>query len=130
MLDERPWTTSATPAVRRDGLDLAQGAGAETAYAAAMIAEPELARRLGPGLLTLYGVGTTIGAGIYVLIGEVAGLAGYWTPVAFVLAGLAAAASATSPGITSTATPCFWIAVRMAISMARGIWAGLDTLSQ
>jgi len=56
--------------------------------------QTELARRIGPVLLTLYGVGTTIGAGIYVLIGEVAALAGAWTAYSFlgaaVLAGLTA----------------------------------------
>ncbi len=34
----------------------------------------------------LYGLGVTVGAGIYVLIGAAAGLAGYATPLAFVLA--------------------------------------------
>ena len=33
----------------------------------------ELKRSLGPVSLTLYGVGVTLGAGIYVLIGETAG---------------------------------------------------------
>ena len=35
-----------------------------------------LRRRLGLPLLVLYGTGITVGAGIYVLIGEVAGHAG------------------------------------------------------
>ena len=61
-----------------------------------MTIEPELSRRLGPGLLTLYGVGTTIGAGIYVLIGEVAARAGAWTPFTFLLAALLAGATALS----------------------------------
>lgn len=61
-----------------------------------MTDQTELARRLGPGLLTLYGVGTTIGAGIYVLIGEVAARAGVWTPYAFLLAALLAGATALS----------------------------------
>jgi len=38
--------------------------------------------------LVLYGLGTTIGAGIFVLIGQVTGLAGAWTPLAFILAAL------------------------------------------
>ncbi len=46
----------------------------------------ELKRSLGPVSLTLYGVGVTLGAGIYVLIGETAGYAGSLTPVAFMLA--------------------------------------------
>lgn len=61
-----------------------------------METETQLARRLGPGLLTLYGVGTTIGAGIYVLIGEVALRAGAWTPVSFLLAAVLAGLTALS----------------------------------
>lgn len=64
-----------------------------------------LKRRVGFWLLTLYGVGVMVGAGVYVLIGEVAGLAGYWTPVAFVLAGMAAAATAASYAELSTRLP-------------------------
>ena len=48
---------------------------------------PALKRRLGFGLLTLYGVGVMVGAGIYVLIGAVAGEVGEWSPLAFVIAG-------------------------------------------
>jgi len=47
-----------------------------------------LQRRLGLPLLVLYGVGTTIGAGIYVLIGEVAAHAGMHAPLSFVIAAI------------------------------------------
>src|SRR6185369_10509502 len=47
-----------------------------------------LRRRLNLALLTLYGIGVTIGAGIYVLIGPVAGHAGVHAPLAFVLAAI------------------------------------------
>lgn len=47
-----------------------------------------LQRRLGLPLLVLYGTGTTIGAGIYVLIGEVSASAGMYAPVSFVIAGI------------------------------------------
>ncbi|MEM7742548.1 MAG: APC family permease [Pseudomonadota bacterium] len=56
--------------------------------------EPTLKRRLGFGLLTLYGVGVMIGAGIYVLVGQVAGQTGEWAPATFLLAGLIAAPTA------------------------------------
>ncbi len=55
-----------------------------------------LKRRLGLGLLTLYGIGVMIGAGIYVLIGAVAGEAGSYAPLAFVIAGIIAAPTAVS----------------------------------
>lgn len=56
----------------------------------------ELKRRIGPRLLTAYGVGVMVGAGIYVLVGAVAGEAGLWAPVAFLLAGLIAAPTSLS----------------------------------
>lgn len=65
----------------------------------------ELKRRLGPVLLTAYGVGVMVGAGIYVLVGAVAGHAGGWTPLAFALAGLIAAPSALSYAELSTRLP-------------------------
>ena len=55
-----------------------------------------LSREIGLGVMTLYAIGVMIGGGIYVLIGEVAGLAGYWTPAAFAIAGLAASLTAAS----------------------------------
>ena len=64
-----------------------------------------LRRRLGLGLLTLYGVGVMVGAGIYVLVGEVAGVAGTWAPLAFVLAGLLALPTAISYAELSARMP-------------------------
>ncbi len=56
----------------------------------------QLKRSIGVGLLTFYGVGVMVGAGIYVLVGEVAGIAGAYTPLAFLLAGVIASLSAYS----------------------------------
>lgn len=64
-----------------------------------------LKRRIGPGLLTAYGVGVMVGAGIYVLVGAVAAQVGVYAPVAFLLAGLIAAPSALSYAELSTRIP-------------------------
>lgn len=56
----------------------------------------QLKRNLSLSLVTFYGVGTILGAGIYVLIGHVAGVAGLFTPFAFVTAALIAGFSAFS----------------------------------
>jgi len=55
-----------------------------------------LQRSIGPVLLCLYGLGNILGAGIYVLVGEVAGQAGGMAPLAFLVAGGVAALSALS----------------------------------
>ncbi|MAK60561.1 MAG: hypothetical protein CMK09_06255 [Ponticaulis sp.] len=56
----------------------------------------ELKRSLGLVSLTLYGVGVTLGAGIYVLIGETAATAGTLAPVSFLIALVAALLSGLS----------------------------------
>ena len=55
-----------------------------------------LRRNVSGTLLVLYGVGTMIGAGIYALIGEVAAAAGWFAPLAFVLASVIAGLTAAS----------------------------------
>lgn len=56
----------------------------------------ELEREIGLGVMIFYAVGVMIGGGIYVLIGNVAGLAGALTPLIFAVAGLAAGLTAAS----------------------------------
>jgi amino acid transporter len=55
-----------------------------------MATQTELRRAISLPLLTFYGLGTILGAGIYVLVGKVAGVAGMYTPLAFVIAALLA----------------------------------------
>ncbi|MDH3644274.1 MAG: APC family permease [Gammaproteobacteria bacterium] len=57
---------------------------------------PKLKRALTLPMLTLYGLGTTIGAGIYALLGEIAGVAGYGAPFSFLVASLVAGFTACS----------------------------------
>lgn len=57
---------------------------------------PQLRRSLNLPLLVLYGLGTTIGAGIYVLVGAAAGRAGMYAPIAFVIAAIGIAPTAIS----------------------------------
>ena len=60
--------------------------------------QPQLRRTLTLPLLVLYGLGTTIGAGIYVLVGAAAGRAGMHAPIAFVVAAIAVAPTAAAYG--------------------------------
>ena len=64
-----------------------------------------LKRRLGLPLLVLYGTGITIGAGIYVLIGAVAGHAGVYAPWSFLLAAVVMAFTVASYVELSTRFP-------------------------
>jgi len=59
---------------------------------------PALRRDVGLLLFALYGAGNIIGAGIYVLVGEVAGAAGDLAPLAFCLAAVVAGLSGFSYG--------------------------------
>jgi len=47
-------------------------------------------------MMVLYGLGTTIGAGIYALVGEVAGVAGYYAPISFFISSFMAGFTAIS----------------------------------
>ena len=60
--------------------------------------QPALKRSLGLGLISLYGLGNILGAGIYVLVGKVVGTAGVHAPLAFVIAAIVAALSAFTYG--------------------------------
>jgi amino acid transporter len=58
--------------------------------------QPALKRSLSLPLLTFYGLGNILGAGIYVLIGKVAAHAGYQAPLSFLLAAMLAVFTAFS----------------------------------
>lgn len=47
-------------------------------------------------MMVLYGLGTTVGAGIYALIGELAAVSGYLSPTVFMLASIMASLTAFS----------------------------------
>ena len=55
-----------------------------------------LKRSLSLPMLVLYGLGTTIGAGIYALVGEIASVAGYFAPISFLIASIMASFTAIS----------------------------------
>lgn len=71
--------------------------------------EPAAPRRLRRTLtlpwLVFYGLGVTVGAGIFALIGEIVGLAGDAAPSAFLLAGLIAAATGVSYAVLVSVFP-------------------------
>ena len=56
----------------------------------------ELSRAISPAMLAIYGLGTVLGAGIYVVIGKIVGEAGALAPLAFAVAAAAAALTAFS----------------------------------
>lgn len=60
------------------------------------MSDVELKRSINLPMLTFYGIGTILGAGIYVLIGQVAGYAGMATPWSFLVASILAGLSAFS----------------------------------
>ena len=62
------------------------------------VTETGLRRSVGVTGLFLYGLGNTLGAGIFVLVGKIAGLAGMQAPLAFLLAALLVAFTAFSYG--------------------------------
>lgn len=64
-----------------------------------------LKRQLNLPLLVLYGLGITVGAGIYVLIGLTAGTAGIFAPVSFLLAALVVGFSGWSYAELTTRYP-------------------------
>lgn len=68
--------------------------------------QPEKLRRaLTTPLLTLYGLGVTVGAGIYVLVGTTAAQAGPYAPVSFAIAAIVVAFTAFSYTELSTRYP-------------------------
>ncbi len=66
---------------------------------------PTLRRSLSLPLTVFYGLGTILGAGIYSLIGEVAGSAGMYAPLAFVIAAVIAAFTGLSYAELSSRYP-------------------------
>lgn len=58
--------------------------------------EDKLRRTINLPQMVLYGLGTTVGAGIYAMIGELAGVSGYFAPLAFLLAATLAGFTAMS----------------------------------
>lgn len=64
-----------------------------------------LNKRLSTTQILLYGVGTMLGAGIYVLVGKVAGYAGSLAPLSFLIAGVLAGLTAYSYSLLSPRFP-------------------------
>lgn len=64
-----------------------------------------LLRALNTPLLTLYGLGVTVGAGIYVLVGATTAEAGIYAPISFLIAAIVVAFTAFSYSELSTRYP-------------------------
>jgi len=103
-----------------------------------------LERRLGLGIVTLYGLGNILGAGIYVLVGKVSGLAGSGTELTFIVAMIVAAITAFSYMELSSRYPASasisvylhkafgrrWLSVAIGLTMVASGIASAATLSQ
>jgi basic amino acid/polyamine antiporter, APA family len=82
--------------------------------------QPTLKRTLSLPMMLLYGLGATIGAGIYVLIGDIAGIAGYYAPISFLVASLMAGFTAASYAELSARLP-------FAAGTALYVWEGFGS---
>lgn len=103
-----------------------------------------LKRSLGLPLVALYGLGNILGAGIYVLVGKVAGFAGTSTTLAFIIAMITAAFTAfsymelagrypVSASISVYLHKAFgkkWLSVLIGLAMVAGGVASAAALSQ
>lgn len=85
---------------------------------------PGLKRALGLWPLVFFGLGTIIGAGIYVLVGEVARVAGPWTPLSFLLAAALAGLTGLSYAELVTRYPEAAGAAAFVAQGLRSDWAG------
>ncbi len=79
--------------------------------------EKSLSREIGFWLLCFYGLGNILGAGIYVLVGKVAGHAGYFTLISFFIAGLVASFTAFTYAELSSRFP---VAAGVAVYLQEG----------
>ncbi|MEC9343557.1 MAG: amino acid transporter, partial [Pseudomonadota bacterium] len=77
-----------------------------------------LRRTLTLPLLVFYGVGVTVGAGIFALIGEILALSGDAAPMSFLLAGLIAGATGISYAVLVSTFP---LAGGDAVFVSRGL---------
>ncbi len=85
-----------------------------------------LSREIGFWLLCFYGLGNILGAGIYVLVGKVAGHAGYFTLISFFIAGLVASFTAFTYAELSSRFP---VAAGVAVYLQEGfgkIWLSVS----
>lgn len=109
-----------------------------------MSSNTKLKRSLGLPLVALYGLGNILGAGIYVLVGKVAGFAGTSTTLAFIIAMVIAAFTAfsymelagrypVSASVSVYLHKAFgkrWLSVLVGLAMLAGGIASAAALSQ
>jgi amino acid transporter len=109
-----------------------------------METDTKLKRSLGLPLVALYGLGNILGAGIYVLVGKVAGFSGTSTTLAFILAMVTAAftafaymelsgrypVSASASVYLHKAFGKRWLSVAIGLAMVAGGIASAAALSQ
>lgn len=87
--------------------------------------QPSLKQALSLPLIVLYGLGTTVGAGIYALTGKVAGVAGMHAPLSFLLAAVLVGFTAFSFAELSSRLPYSAGAARFVRTAFDSRWLGL-----
>ena len=86
------------------------------------MSETGLKRQLGLLVVSFYGLGTIIGAGIYVLVGKVAGAAGLYLPLSFLVAGVIATFTAFSYAELSARFPQSAGSALYVFKASRKVW--------
>lgn len=92
--------------------------------------KPTLRRVISLPLLVFYGLGVTVGAGIFALTGEITGIAGAHAPMAFVLSGLVAGVTAVSYALLTSVYPraageAFFVGKAMGIRIGQVTGVGI-----
>lgn len=92
--------------------------------------QPGLVRVISLPLLVFYGIGVTVGAGIFALTGEITGIANANAPMAFLLSGVVAGVTAVSYALLTSVYPraageAFFVGKAMGVRIGQAVGVGI-----